>query len=485
MTNQLVRVLSAAAAHGVRLPLGAVCRVYVVGGTCGRGNKSAVRTPHDFSRTLLDSPKYGPGHVLHLMRSGVVHAFVSSSGPHRGKWVLVVSAAYAEEEARWKTLGWVWWAQWSLDGLEQQLTDQGFEIFKPKRGSPKPVHPGDADLEGSTEIDTELLVSLKNTSTAPTVAEAQYEAMRLIYSKHWSMLPAEDQLQLRGGDSVSDDDDDDRQATSAAASCPGTAASAAAAAAVWNGSESPRDPATENEWMSARAPAELELLADDKLAAYVPGLHTDLGDFFNDEHIEAEELLRNGGDIPAGRAIPVDSRPGAILRDLRGGRVLVRAVPAECVEGDPWRGDSSRRMSIVQFPSVSAARSVCSSAHGRFDPHGRALDIVLVETLQKRPADAPVSPGFVVFDSVATDPAEFARSYLPLANEAIDEHSGVLTAVCDTPETIAGNWRPTRIVIGEFPSVEHVRSFFFGPKYTEARQNRKNCARFDSIIVGE
>jgi uncharacterized protein (DUF1330 family) len=48
---------------------------------------------------------------------------------------------------------------------------------------------------------------------------------------------------------------------------------------------------------------------------------------------------------------------------------------------------------------------------------------------------------------------------------------------------LEGNWRPKRVVVLEFPTVERARAFYESPEYIEARTARKGAAQMNMIVV--
>ena len=49
--------------------------------------------------------------------------------------------------------------------------------------------------------------------------------------------------------------------------------------------------------------------------------------------------------------------------------------------------------------------------------------------------------------------------------------------------TLEGDWKPKRIVVLEFPSVEKAREWWDGPVYREARAIRQRAAHTKMIVV--
>jgi uncharacterized protein (DUF1330 family) len=50
-------------------------------------------------------------------------------------------------------------------------------------------------------------------------------------------------------------------------------------------------------------------------------------------------------------------------------------------------------------------------------------------------------------------------------------------------DVLEGNWRPERLVVVEFESMEKARAFYDSPEYVAARRARDGCSRFDMLLV--
>lgn len=91
-------------------------------------------------------------------------------------------------------------------------------------------------------------------------------------------------------------------------------------------------------------------------------------------------------------------------------------------------------------------------------------------------------PAYVVVDCEVTDPAKY-EDYKKLAPEAIAKHGGRYLARGGQTAMLEGDWRPNRIVILEFPSLEAARRFYTSVEYTAARRARAGAAKMDIIAV--
>lgn len=90
--------------------------------------------------------------------------------------------------------------------------------------------------------------------------------------------------------------------------------------------------------------------------------------------------------------------------------------------------------------------------------------------------------GYVVLDINVTDPETFAK-YRELAPPAIAAYGGKYLARGGTAEVLEGSWAPNRIVILEFPTVEHAKQWLESAEYRDARALRHASAKTDAIVV--
>ena len=92
-------------------------------------------------------------------------------------------------------------------------------------------------------------------------------------------------------------------------------------------------------------------------------------------------------------------------------------------------------------------------------------------------------PAYVVADVDVSDPERYKR-YMQLSPGAIAAAGGQFIVRGGNPQAVEGGWRPDRIVVLRFDTVEAARAFYDSPLYREARAARAGATRrFDMIIV--
>ena len=91
-------------------------------------------------------------------------------------------------------------------------------------------------------------------------------------------------------------------------------------------------------------------------------------------------------------------------------------------------------------------------------------------------------PAYVVVDIDIHDPQTYER-YKPLAAAAVAAHGGEYVARGGATTVLEGEWRPRRLVILRFPSVEAARGWWEGEEYAEAKGLRQRAATSRMVIV--
>jgi len=89
---------------------------------------------------------------------------------------------------------------------------------------------------------------------------------------------------------------------------------------------------------------------------------------------------------------------------------------------------------------------------------------------------------YIIVDSEILDPVKY-EEYKKLTPQAIAKHGGRFLVRGGQAVTLEGDWRPNRVVVIEFPSLEAARNFYTSVEYTAARRARAGAARMDMIAV--
>jgi uncharacterized protein (DUF1330 family) len=91
-------------------------------------------------------------------------------------------------------------------------------------------------------------------------------------------------------------------------------------------------------------------------------------------------------------------------------------------------------------------------------------------------------PAYVIVDIDITDPEGYAR-YKEMATDTVGLYGGKYVARGGQTEILEGDWKPHRVVILQFDSIERARAWLESPEYRDARRLRHQTARANMIVV--
>ncbi len=91
-------------------------------------------------------------------------------------------------------------------------------------------------------------------------------------------------------------------------------------------------------------------------------------------------------------------------------------------------------------------------------------------------------PAYLIVDCEVTD-AERYEAYKLLAPPAIAKYGGRYLVRGGEMTPMEGDWRPSRVVVLEFPDVETAKRFYVSPEYAAARAQRAGAARMNIVLV--
>ncbi len=89
---------------------------------------------------------------------------------------------------------------------------------------------------------------------------------------------------------------------------------------------------------------------------------------------------------------------------------------------------------------------------------------------------------YVIVDVLVQNPEGYAE-YRKLSGPSVELYGGHFIVRGGAVETAEGDWRPTRLVVIEFPSMEQAKTWYDSPEYTEARAIRQRNASSNLIFV--
>jgi uncharacterized protein (DUF1330 family) len=92
-------------------------------------------------------------------------------------------------------------------------------------------------------------------------------------------------------------------------------------------------------------------------------------------------------------------------------------------------------------------------------------------------------PAYLIADLDVTDPEGYAE-YRRTVGESIAAFGGRFLARGGRTVSLEGDWKPKRLVIVEFPSMERLRAWYDSPEYAPALALRKR-ASVSSLVMTE
>jgi len=91
-------------------------------------------------------------------------------------------------------------------------------------------------------------------------------------------------------------------------------------------------------------------------------------------------------------------------------------------------------------------------------------------------------PAYVILDIDVTDPDGF-DGYRQRSGAIAEQYGGRYLVRGGDPQTVEGDWAPSRIVVLEFQSSEAARTWHESPEYQEILPIREGAADSRAIIV--
>jgi uncharacterized protein (DUF1330 family) len=89
---------------------------------------------------------------------------------------------------------------------------------------------------------------------------------------------------------------------------------------------------------------------------------------------------------------------------------------------------------------------------------------------------------YIIVDITVHDP-ELYQEYVSAAPGFVAKHQGRYIVRGGDMEVAEGDWRPERLVVVEFPSVEHANAFLQDPDYQSVAAIRQAATTSKLIVV--
>jgi uncharacterized protein (DUF1330 family) len=91
-------------------------------------------------------------------------------------------------------------------------------------------------------------------------------------------------------------------------------------------------------------------------------------------------------------------------------------------------------------------------------------------------------PAYIIVDIEITDPAGY-EEYKKLAGATVEKYGGKYIVRGGAVEMLEGDWKPKRIVVLEFESVQRAKEWLNCEEYREPRKMRHRTAKTKMIVV--
>jgi uncharacterized protein (DUF1330 family) len=93
-----------------------------------------------------------------------------------------------------------------------------------------------------------------------------------------------------------------------------------------------------------------------------------------------------------------------------------------------------------------------------------------------------MTSAYIIANVEVTNPTQY-EDYKKWSTAAMQAHGAEVCVRGGKVAVLEGDWRPERIVILKFPSVEAARVFDASPEYGKARASRQGAAIMRMILV--
>lgn len=91
-------------------------------------------------------------------------------------------------------------------------------------------------------------------------------------------------------------------------------------------------------------------------------------------------------------------------------------------------------------------------------------------------------PAYIIVDVEITDPIEY-EEYKKHTPGSLVPFDGKFLTRGGAVETLEGDWKPGRVVIVEFPSLEKAKAWWNSPGYAPAKLIRQRASNTQMIVV--
>ena len=91
-------------------------------------------------------------------------------------------------------------------------------------------------------------------------------------------------------------------------------------------------------------------------------------------------------------------------------------------------------------------------------------------------------PAYFIVDNDVTDPAGF-EEYRKQVPATLEKYGGKILVRGGQTQALEGNWKPKRLVVTEFPSIEQARRWYDSEEYRPLKALRLRTATGSLVLV--
>ena len=89
---------------------------------------------------------------------------------------------------------------------------------------------------------------------------------------------------------------------------------------------------------------------------------------------------------------------------------------------------------------------------------------------------------YFIVDIEVTDPAAF-EEYRKAVPATVEKYGGTFIVRGGTVQTLEGDWKPKRVVVTHFPSIEHARRWWDSEEYRPLKALRLRASNGSVVLV--
>jgi len=90
--------------------------------------------------------------------------------------------------------------------------------------------------------------------------------------------------------------------------------------------------------------------------------------------------------------------------------------------------------------------------------------------------------GYIIVDMQITDIAQY-QQYMASAPETVAQAGGQYLARGGALEVMEGHWKPGRMAMLRFPTVDAAKAWYHGEMYARARAQRAGATQFFNMVL--